>query len=78
MVLAFISSRIPVGDIPLASVVLDVSHPDFDMSGLKTSSVIRLDKVATVLSSLILGELGVAGPQVRETVNQVISEIYRM
>lgn len=77
-VLAFISSRIPVGDIPLASVVLDVSHPDFDMSGLKTSSVIRLDKVATVLSSLILGELGVAGPQVRETVNQVISEIYRM
>jgi mRNA interferase MazF len=78
VVLAFISSRIPVGKVPTASVVLDRSHPDFDMSGLKTSSVIRLDKVATVLSSLIVGELGVAGSQVCETVNRVVSEVYRL
>ncbi len=78
VVLAFISSRIPVGEVPLASVVLDQSHPDFGVSGLKMSSVIRLDKVATVLSSLILGELGVAGPHVRETVNRVVAEVYRL
>lgn len=78
VVLAFISSRIPVGKVPTASVILDFSHLDFDMSGLKTSSVIRLDKVATVLSSLIVGELGVAGPQVCETVNRVVAEVYRL
>jgi len=44
----------------------------------ETASVIRLDKVATVLSSMILGELGVAGQQVRETVNQVVAEVYRL
>jgi len=77
-VLAFISSRIPVGEVPLGSVVLDRLHPDFVGSGLKTASVIRLDKLATVLSSLILGELGEAGPQVRETVNRVVAEVYRL
>ena len=78
VVLAFISSRIPIGEVPPGSVLLDQSHPDFVASGLKTASVIRLDKVATVLSSMILGELGVAGPQVRETVNQVVTEVYRL
>jgi len=31
-----------------------------------------------VLSSLIVGELGVAGSQVCETVNRVVSEVYRL
>jgi len=78
VVLAFISSRIPAGELPPTSILLDRSHSEFEMSGLKTDSIIRIDKIATVLSSLIIGELGVAGPNIRETVNRVVADVYRL
>lgn len=77
-VLAFISSRITGGAVPPGSVLLDESHPEFDMSGLKTASLIRLDKIATVLSSLIIGELGIAGPEVCNMVNNAIDTLYHL
>lgn len=78
IVLSFISSRIPGGAVPPGFVLLDESHPEFEMSGLKTSSVVRLDKIATVLSSLVIGELGVAGPKVCNNVNHAIDSLYHL
>ncbi|MDD3978457.1 MAG: type II toxin-antitoxin system PemK/MazF family toxin [Methanomicrobium sp.] len=77
-VLAFISSRILKGEIPKGSVLINESHPEFFRSGLKTTSVIRLDKVATVLSSLIIGELGIAGPNICNMVNNAIDNLYHL
>jgi mRNA interferase MazF len=37
--------------------VVDKSHPEFALTGLKLSSVIRLDKVATVLKDFVVGEI---------------------
>jgi mRNA interferase MazF len=34
------------------------SHPDFAQTGLKKSSVIKLDKLVTIETSILLGELG--------------------
>ena len=76
VVVAFISSR--VSGILKSSVVVDETHPDFKLTGLKTSSVIRLDKVATVLKSLIVGEIGETGATLKKEVNEKLATIYNI
>jgi mRNA interferase MazF len=57
VVVAFISSRIPKhrsdADLPISS-----DHPSFAGTGLKRSSVIRFDEVATVSRDLIKSGIG--------------------
>jgi len=57
VVLAFITTY--RGQMLLATDVLiaDV-HPSFAQTGLKRSSVLKLDKLVTVETSILLGELG--------------------
>ncbi|MBI3800036.1 MAG: type II toxin-antitoxin system PemK/MazF family toxin [Deltaproteobacteria bacterium] len=38
--------------------LIEDSHPDFGRTGLKRSSVIKLDKLVTVETTILLGELG--------------------
>ena len=38
--------------------LVESTHPDFPQTGLKTSSVIKLDKLVTIDRSVPLGELG--------------------
>ncbi len=39
-------------------IIIDDKNEDFKQTGLKVSSVIKLDKVATISKNLILGEIG--------------------
>ncbi len=57
VILAFIGSQIP-GSPLKASVVLDFSDLDFQQTGLKMKSVIRLDKLATIERRLITRRIG--------------------
>ncbi|MGQ9691216.1 MAG: type II toxin-antitoxin system PemK/MazF family toxin [Thermoproteota archaeon] len=57
VVVAFISSRIPQ-ELKLTDFLIEKTHPDFKSTGLKMDSVIKLDKVATLLKDLIAGEIG--------------------
>ena len=41
-----------------ADLLLDRTHPDFAATGLRRSSVVKLDKLITVDQSILLGELG--------------------
>ena len=75
VVVAFISSRVPQRP-TLTDIVVDEAHPEFEMTGLKTSSVIRLDKVATILKDLILGEIGEIGTRVKKEINAKLSKAY--
>jgi len=75
-VVAFISSK--TSGTRKTSVFVDERHRDFILTGLKTSSAIRLDKVATILKSLIVGEIGEAGLVLRKEVNEKLSAIYRI
>lgn len=61
VILAFISSRIPA-DLVETDVVLDASQPDFVTTGLRVSSTLRLHRLMTVSTSLILRELGELSP----------------
>ena len=57
VMLAFITSH---RGHPLSAtdLLIEDSHPDFAQTGLKTKSVIKLDKLVTVESAILLGELG--------------------
>lgn len=57
VIVAFISSRIPV---PLqeSDLLITTDHPAFRSTGLKISSVIKFDKIATLSKTLVEGETG--------------------
>jgi mRNA interferase MazF len=57
VVMAFISSKIP-SELSDVDVPITKNHAGFGKAGLKVDSVIKLDKIATVLKDLIVGELG--------------------
>ena len=77
VVVAFISSKVP--DKPaLTDVVVDKSHPEFMLTGLKLSSVIKLDKIATVLKDLVVGEIGELGKMLKKEVNSRFRKAYRL
>ncbi len=77
VVVAFVSSRIP-DEFLTSSIKIAEEHDEFAQTGLKSASVIRLDKVATIIKDLVVGELGEAGPKLKKEINRRISEIYRI
>ncbi len=59
VVVPFISSKIP-SELSEVDVLIAGKSESFKKTGLKVDSVIKLDKIATVLKDLIVGELGEA------------------
>jgi len=59
-------------------ILIEETHPDFKITGLKTSSVIKLDKVATLLKSMVMGEIGEISPQIKKEINEKIMKAYSL
>lgn len=57
VVLAFITSQVPV-DLMETDIVVDSDNKDFQKTGLKVSSTIRLHRLMTISTSIIRRELG--------------------
>jgi mRNA interferase MazF len=68
IILAFISSVYDPNRLLETDLAIDTKHRDFQVTGLKRSSVIKADKLATVHHTLILGELGSLS-------NELVSEL---
>lgn len=63
VIVAFITSKIP--DPKNAShFYLPASSRHFQATGLKTDSLVRFDKIATLSKNLILGEMGMIHPDI--------------
>ena len=76
VVVAFISSRT---DKPKPiDITINEKNVEFKQTGLKLTSTIKLDKVATISKGLIIGEIGEVGPKLKKEVNRKISEIYNL
>jgi len=57
VIVSFISSVVP--EVPKETdFILDTSHKDFNQTGLKKTSVFKMDKIATLEKSIFTGELG--------------------
>jgi mRNA interferase MazF len=76
VVAAFISSRIQKPK--STDIAIDEKHPEFKKTGLKLTSVIKLDKVATISKGLILGEIGEVGAKLKKEINHKIAETYTL
>ena len=57
VILAFLTSQRGVS-VQAADLSIPDSHPDFPLTGLKVSSVVKCDKLVTVDAAILLGELG--------------------
>lgn len=75
IVVAFISSKIPSYPSP-DYIFVDIHHPEYGLTGLKVPSVIRPDKVCTILKELVIGELGEIGNLLKHQMNEYILENY--
>jgi len=72
-IIVFISSKIP-SKLSNVDVLITKERSGFKKTGLKTDSVIKLDKIATVLKDLIVGELGELDEEMRQEVNQKLKK----
>ncbi|MCD6599821.1 MAG: type II toxin-antitoxin system PemK/MazF family toxin [Dehalococcoidia bacterium] len=71
VVIAFVSSKAPsaISDV---DVLITKKQAGFSKTGLKLDSVIKLDKIATMLKDLIVGELD---KDLRQEVNRKLRKI---
>ncbi len=76
-VVAFISSRLPV-EPSAAEILISDDHKEFAKTGLKVTSVVRLDKIATISKSLMLGEIGEIGEDLGKEVQRKLREIFAL
>ncbi|MFP3984592.1 MAG: type II toxin-antitoxin system PemK/MazF family toxin [Candidatus Bathyarchaeia archaeon] len=76
VVAAFISSRTPQIPGP-TEIIVNETHPEFKLTGLKASSVIRLDKIATISKDLILGEIGEISDKLKKETNIKLFQAYK-
>jgi len=74
VVTAFISSKVP-SELSEVDVLITKNHDGFRKAGLKADSVIKFDKIVTVLKDLIVGELGELDEELRQEVNQKLERI---
>jgi mRNA interferase MazF len=74
VVMAFISSKIP-SELSYVDVSIIKNHAGFGKTGLKVDSIVKLDKIATVLKDLIVGELGELDEELKQEVNQKLRRI---
>jgi len=75
IILAFITSRIPA-DLMETDIVLDTSQSDFVTTGLRVSSTLRLHRLMTASTSLILRELGELSPDMRAQVADKLRKLF--
>jgi mRNA interferase MazF len=69
VLLAFMTSKRPP-TLAQSDLLVDSAHVDFARTGLKVSSVVKLDKLVTVEQSIVLGELGEFSASLLHEVNE--------
>nr|MDO8076118.1 type II toxin-antitoxin system PemK/MazF family toxin [Candidatus Freyarchaeota archaeon] len=57
-------------------VVIGQNHPEFKLTGLKVDSIIKLDKVATILKKFVIGEIGEVGKALKKEINNKLEKIF--
>jgi mRNA interferase MazF len=75
VVVAFISSKVP-GYLQDSDFLVSMDHPSFLSTGLKVSSVIKFDKIATISKDLIEGEIGEITRDLANECNLLLSRIF--
>ena len=75
VVVAFISSKVPEY-LQDSDFLVSMDHPSFLSTGLKVSSVIKFDKIATIAKDLIEGEIGEITRDLADECNLILRRIF--
>ncbi len=75
VIIAFISSSFIKNYVSETDLVIESSNPSYGMTGLKTTSILKLDKLATVSTDIILGELGQLDEKLLYEVNEKLKVV---
>lgn len=75
LILAFITSRGESAD-PRAEHVLRAKDPDFATTGLRMTSTLRLNKLATLHRTLVRRRLGRLSPSAEERVSNALRYVF--
>jgi mRNA interferase MazF len=70
VVIAFISSIVPSGDLAETDFLLSPDHPDFSKTGLKKASVFKLKKLLTIERTRLIRRLGRVSPAIQEELDR--------
>jgi len=65
-------------EVEKTDLLIRTEDPDFDRTGLKTTSILRLHRLITVSSNIILRELGVLSKTQQEPVNQKLRVQFKL
>ncbi len=76
VVLAFVTSVVPPVDPQPTDVLVDPGTPEGSSSGLKRVSALRLHRLMTVSTSLVLRELGSLTPRLEVKVSEGLGELF--
>jgi mRNA interferase MazF len=74
VILAAISSVVRGAAWP-TDYLVDVSHPEFPLTGLKVASVVRLHKLASVDASILVSRLGRIGPRLQADIDPLLRAV---
>jgi mRNA interferase MazF len=77
VILAFISSQANNDKVP-SDFLLDPRHSDFKATGLRVVSVLRLHRLVTLTSSMIVRELGVLSPQWQTEIDKRLTVLFEL
>lgn len=74
VVLAAVSSVVRGGRVA-TDLSVPKKHPEFVLSGLRLTSVIRAHKLVTIERSLVVRRIGRVGPRLQERLNELLRRV---
>ncbi len=77
LLVAFISSRTAGADARV-DCLLSTDDPEFPLTGLRTASLVRLNKLATLHRGLVRRRLGRIGPETRRVIAQRLRYVFEL
>lgn len=69
-----IFSKIPTGELRESWVLIEATHSDFSQTGLRKTSLVRADKIATVSQSVFQQKLGVLPANILSLVYEALKK----
>jgi hypothetical protein len=63
---------------PEWDILIDAGDPEFNNTGLKATSILKLTKISTISKDLAEGELGEICRDLKEEVNQKLRRIFEI
>jgi mRNA interferase MazF len=74
VIFSLITSRIPTSPLE-TDLIIDLTYPDFGLSGLRQASTIRLDHLVTLRQSMIRRELGSLNLETQHKIAAIIFDL---